>query len=95
MYLRNCFSCFFADDSNIFLSGKNPDILISEMNSEIVRSTDWLAANNLSMNISKTHYMIFSSKRKTSVINSDVTINGTCVSRVYKTKFLGVYIDSV
>ena len=37
MYLRNCFS---ADNSNIFLSGKNLDILISDMNSEIVRITD-------------------------------------------------------
>ena len=92
---QKLFFFFFADDSNIFLSGKNPDVLISEMNSEIVGITDWLAANKLSLNISKAHYMIFSSKRKTSVINSDVTINGTCVSRVYKTKFLGVYIDSV
>ena len=92
---QKLFFLFFADDSNIFLSGKNPDLLISEMNSEIVRITDWLAANKLSLNISKTHHMIFSSKRKTCIINSDVTINGTCVSRVYKTKFLGVYIDSV
>ena len=83
---QKLFFLFFADDSNIFLSSKNTDILISEMNSEIVRITDWLAANKLSLNISKTHYMIFSSKKKT-VINRDVTINGTCVSRVYKTKF--------
>ena len=63
MYLRNC---YYADNSNIFLSGKNPDILISEMNSEMVCITDWLAATKLSLNISKTHYVIFSSKRKTS-----------------------------
>ena len=45
MYHINCFVLFvFADDSNIFLSAKNPDLLIFEITSEIVRITDWLAA---------------------------------------------------
>ena len=36
------FSLFFADDSNMFLPGKNPDDLIKLMNTEITKVIEWL-----------------------------------------------------
>ena len=50
---KKFFSVLFADDSNLFLSGQNPDSLIEEMNREIVYVTDWLRANKLSLNLNK------------------------------------------
>ena len=49
------FSLFFADDSNMFLSGKNPDDLIKLMNTEITKVIEWLRINRLSLNLKKTH----------------------------------------
>ena len=53
------FSMLFADDSNMFLSGKNPDELINTMNTEIQKILEWLNINKLTLNVKKTHYMFF------------------------------------
>ena len=57
--------------------------------------TEWLSTNKLSLNIDKTHYMLFKSKGRYSVITKDLIINEVKISQVEKTKFLGVYIDNV
>ena len=88
------FSLFFADDSNLFLSGKDPEMLIAEMNIEIKGVTEWLTINKLSLNIDKTHFMLFKTRNKSIELKGDLIINGVKISRVEKTKFLGVYIDS-
>ena len=88
------FSLFFADDSNLFLAGKNPDNLIAEMNIEMKSITEWLIINRLSLNIDKSHFMIFRTRNKSIVVNNDLIINGVQISQVKKTKFLGVHIDS-
>ena len=44
------FSLLFADDSNMFLTGKDPNELIRHMNIEIKHVIDWLKVNKLSLN---------------------------------------------
>ena len=55
---------FFADDTNVFLSGKNPDVLSEMMYKELCKLFKWLKANKLSLNVMKTHYILFRSKHK-------------------------------
>ena len=45
------YSLLFADDSDMFITGKNPDDLIIKMNAEIVKVVDWLKINKLSLNL--------------------------------------------
>ena len=53
------FPILFADDNtNIFLNGKHIDELVKCMNCELNKVVIWLAANKLSLNIKKTHFMI-------------------------------------
>ena len=47
------FSVLFADDSNMFLSGKNPNDLTQTMNEEMEKVSDWLNLNRLSLNLKK------------------------------------------
>ena len=65
--LPNCSSLLhyllFADDTSLFISGKNINDLVHMMNNELSKITDWLECNRLSLNIKKTKFMIFSSKR--------------------------------
>ena len=63
------------------------------INDELKDIVIWLRANKLSLNISKTHYMLFLNKK---VIQPNVTIeiNGQPITCVTKTKFLGVIIDN-
>ena len=54
----------------------------------------WLAANKLSLNIKKTHFMIFRSKRCCIDNQQDIRICNQKIKFVEHTKSLGIYIDS-
>ena len=90
---KKFFSVFFADDSNLFISGKNPDRLVEEMNKEKVYVTEWLKANKLSLNLNKTHFIIFRKPRSKIKLNTELIIDGVKIDCTRNTKFLGVMID--
>ena len=48
----------------------------------------------MSLNVEKTHFMIFRSKGKRVQCDDKVQIMGTNIEQVHHTKFLGVIIDS-
>ena len=82
----------FADDTNIFLSHKNPNTLLYKVNSELNNVLDWIRANKLSLNVNKTNYMLFSNSLNT--LPGNIVINNLNVAQVNTTKFLGLHIDS-
>ena len=57
------FLLLFADDSNIFISSHEINEIIDIMNLELKEIVTWLNINKLSLNIEKTQYMLFSSKK--------------------------------
>ena len=86
-------SILFADDTNLFKSGSNLSDMEDELNSEFTKISTWLKTNKLSLNIGKTHFMLFTNKkRKDHYVN--IMIDGTKIEEVKKTKFLGVIIDN-
>ena len=87
------FSLLYADDTNMFVTGKNIENLIFLMNTELKKILIWLNANKLSLNVKKTHFIIFSFSNKRIVNTNDIVIDNQPVSRVSHTKFLGVIID--
>ena len=87
------FSILFADDSNLFLSGKDPDQLIRTMNVELIHIVKWLQVNKLSINLKKTHFMIFRKRKVKITLKEKIFINNVKISQIEKTKFLGVMID--
>ena len=88
-----CMSILFADDTNMFFTGKNLKTMATVINEELIRVQEWLHCNKLSLNVLKTHYMIFTSRNKC-VNDVDIRINDAHIERVYATKFLGVQIDA-
>ena len=90
---KKIFSLFFADDSNLFLSGKNPNELINTMNDELVNIIKWLEVNKLSLNIKKTHYIIFRKPKSKLKLDNKLFIKDTIIDSTKSTKFLGVIID--
>ena len=85
-------SILFADDTNMFISGRNIQGMCDQMNSDLKVIENWLYCNKLSLNVLKTHYMIFTPRKIVEDIN--LYVNNTPIQRVYVTKFLGVQIDS-
>ena len=85
----------FADDINLFISGKNAIRLEDEdeINHELSCISESLKINKLSLNIKKTHFMIFSNRGAIKP-DIDLRIEGHKIHESSKTKFLGVFIDS-
>ena len=57
------FTILYADDSNLFLTGKKVATVIDIMNKELSKIIEWLHSNKLSLNVNKTQYMIFGYKK--------------------------------
>ena len=83
----------FADDTNIFFSHKNLNILEKTLNEELPKLTDWCLANKLSINYKKSNFMIFKSKQKRQTFDINLKINDCAIGCVKETVFLGVVLD--
>ena len=83
----------FADDTNIYLESDDPTKLEKIMNKELEKLHEWLCINRLSLNITKTNFVIFHSINKP---NKPITIliNKEAIDEVKHVKYLGVLIDS-
>ncbi len=79
----------FADDTNIFFSHNDPHQLSTVIEHELPKIETWFKLNKLSLNIKKTHYMVFGKR----AANLDWLKVGD-YDQVTETKFLGVIIDS-
>ena len=90
---RNTLPFLFADDTNLFISGSNLPQIEEMLNQELQEISLWLKVNKLSLNIKKTHYMLFTNKRSTKPCIS-VDIDGHSIDAVEYTRFLGIYIDN-
>ena len=84
----------FADDTNVFITGKSVQDISNQMNIELQNILEWLNTNRLSLNVAKTHFILFKSKNRNNSILPKLYINGQEIDSVQKTKFIGVIVDS-
>ena len=82
----------FADDSNLYASNDNLQNLISMLNQELESVRKWIVSNKLTLNVDKTHYIIFHRRKITSNIPS-IIFGNSVLKRVKFTQFLGVTIQ--
>jgi len=83
----------FADDTNIFLSNSDIRVLIDTLNQELSRINEWFLANKLSLNVSKTNFIIFCSEQKSyNLRNLSVIFNGQPISQVIILNWRSHYI---
>jgi len=87
----------FADDTTILYSHKNLNTQVSTINRELSEVSNWFKANKLSVNASKTYFMILGTPQMTNKYNiigsPEIILDDTILDRVTNTKFLGVIID--
>ena len=83
----------FVDDTNLFVRGSNLADLFQSINSEMKILVKWIHANKLSLNISKTHYVVFRARDKKISTNTNVFIGQIKLKKIESTKFLGVILD--
>ena len=68
------------------------EIMEKEINEELIHISLWLKINKLSLNVKKTHYMVFTKSRIIHDLN--IKIDNESIDEIEKTKFLGVIIDN-
>ena len=84
----------YADDTNVFYSDSCITTLVETMQNEMNKIINWLNANKLSINVSKTKLIVFKSKnKKLNYQDIVIKIQDKKIERVSETKFLGVVID--
>ena len=83
----------FADDTNLFYSRRNPEILNQIANQKMCKVANWLRTNIFFLNISKTHFIIFKTENKEKPSNFEIKINKETFEQVKSTKFLGLIIE--
>ena len=87
------FTILFADNTSVFLEGKEYTKLVKILNEELNKITIWLNANKVMINVKKAHYMVFQ-RAKIKILGTDVITQNTSIQCVKSTTFLGVIIDN-
>ena len=80
--VKHCKVHHFADDPNLLIINKSLKRLNKLLNIDLENLTNWLNANKISLNVSKTELIIFKPKRKPLDFNMQIKLNG---KRLYPT----------
>ena len=84
----------FADDTYLTPSDKNLTDLENRANDQLKNIDIWLRYNKLSLNCSKTKYILINKQPQISVqYKFKLVINQNIIERATSVKYLGVYLD--
>ena len=83
----------FADDTNIYYESDNLKELEKTVNKELKLLSQWLNLNRLSLNVSKTNFVIFRSPQKLPTHNVVLILNRKALTQKDHVKYLGVLMD--
>ena len=79
----------FADDTTVFASDSDINNVHATVNRELVGVDNWLKANRLFLNVSKTSYMIISNQKN----EIEIRIRDSILTKISTVKFLGVTLN--
>ena len=82
----------YADDMTSFCNIDN-NVTEDVINRELFKIYEWLRANKLALNVSKTKFLVFHTRNK-SVRYPSLKINGKLIERVTQFNFLGLILES-
>ena len=87
-------SILFADDTSVFIEGPSYQDISNILNKALENISIWLEANKLTINVNKTHYIMFHRTRVKHITNFKINISNNVIDRSMNTNVLGVIIDS-
>ena len=83
----------FADDTFLSYSSDNYEDLQRKVNEELININNWLKNNKLTLNISKTKYMIITNRKKPPHSEFKIKVANTEIKKCIFYKYLGVLLD--
>ena len=79
----------FADDTTVCAFDNDIKNVHATVNTELVGVDNWLKANRLSLNVSKTSYMIISNQKNA----TEIRIRDSILTKVSTVKFLYIILN--
>ena len=85
----------YADDTSLTLASTDIEQINYRLNHDLSNVHEWLSVNKLTLNMTKTEFMLIASRQKLSQFTESpsLTINENAVEQVTSAKTLGVYVD--
>ena len=85
----------YADDTSLTLASTDIEDINYCLNHDLSNVYEWLSANKLTLNMTKTEFMLIASRQKLSQFTESpsLTINENAIEQVTSAKSLGVYVD--
>lgn len=84
----------YADDIVLFISSKSIHSIESKLNSNLDKVSQWLTSNQLTLNISKSKFIIIGSNQRLSKLSSILITSGDKgIEEVSSFTYLGVVIN--
>ena len=93
--LRHSSIIKYADDTVIYVSRSDSELIQEKLNADILEVHNWLTNNDLSLNLGKTETLIFGTSvrvKKADPLN--IQIKGTSINQTSSYKYLGTHLDS-
>ena len=84
-------SILFADDTSFFFEGSDLLEMCTNVSTEMNKLYTWFKVNKLSLNLSKTNFMVFG--QPNAPCEYKISIDNIKIEQVNCIKFLGIYID--
>ena len=94
--LKSTIPNMYADDTCMNIASENLKELQTDLKNELDNVSNWIRINKLSLNASKSEYMVIGHRRQLNEIGNDLpdlVLNDEIIKRVDKTKHLGINID--
>ena len=93
--LSNSVARMYADDTHLTFASNNIETINDVMNLDLSNVNTWLTANKLTLNSSKTEFMLIGSRQRLVTYDTSpkLFIGGDIIQQVSSVKSLGVHID--
>ena len=96
LYIKNCSTDMYADDSTVHISGRDTNLLYSQVQDDLLCIKEWCTNNNMFINCNKTKCMIVGTRQKLASLPDLPIFSVNFEDLQYSSceKLLGVMIDN-
>ena len=93
LVVRNLTVSCYADDTAIYYSDQDVDVITRNLEEDLGCIDYWLKANKLSLNVNKTQAMCFATQYYRQDTRLNVTLRNRPIEQVEQYKYLGIILD--
>lgn len=84
----------YADDTSLFYFERSIEKIIANAQTDLNLLNEWFQNNVLTINVSKTNYIIFKAKNKKISDHDPLILNNMTINQIDSERYLGLIVDS-